>query len=131
MDTFKVVIEGQEYETQASSEEEATKKILNHLKKNKPADTKNKQNKTKKDNQLKDTKGSDMNGYYMKKEMVDYTVKYSDGNYPSSVAPAGKGWEPAGGIAVAPHRGQGVLGSTARYTWAQAWVKYEYVKTKM
>ena len=33
MDTFKVVIEGQEYETQASSEEEATKKILNHLKK--------------------------------------------------------------------------------------------------
>ena len=135
MPSFTITINGQKYKTEATSKKAAEKKIKDHLKKNvktlKSNKKTNKERKTKKDNQLKDTKGSDMNGYYMKKVMVDYKVNYNDGNIPTSRMPFDSGWEPAGGIAVAGHRGKGVLGSTARYTWAQAWVKYEYVKTKM
>ena len=151
MPEFSIKVGKKTYKVEASTKKEAETKIMEYVSKTNKKTIKeqeakkeksdkqrkakkrksDKERKTKKDNQLKDTKGSDMNGYYMKKVMVDYTVNYTDGNLPTHRKPSGEGWEPAGGIAVAPHRGKGVLGTTGRYTWAQAWVQYKYVKTEM
>jgi len=144
MPEFSIKVGKKTYKVEASTKKEAETKIMEYVSKtNKKAIKEQEAKKEKSDKQRKakkrksdkerktKNKGSDMNGYYMKKVMVDYRVIHFDGNVPTYSTPSGEGWEPAGGIAVAPHRGKGVLGGIARYTWAQAWVKYEYVKTKM
>jgi len=144
MPEFSIKVGKKTYKVEASTKKEAETKIMEYVSKtNKKAIKEQEAKKEKSDKQRKakkrksdkerktKNKGSDMNGYYMKKVMVDYTVEYTDGDYPMQGKPHGEGWEPAGGIAVAPHRGKGVLGTTGRYTWAQAWVQYKYVKTEM
>jgi len=144
MPEFSIKVGKKTYKVEASTKKEAETKIMEYVSKtNKKAIKEQEAKKEKSDKQRKakkrksdkerktKNKGSDMNGYYMKKVMVDYTVEYTDGDYPMQRKPHGEGWEPAGGIAVAPHRGKGVLGTTGRYTWAQAWVQYKYVKTEM
>lgn len=144
MPEFSIKVGKKTYKVEASTKKEAETKIMEYVSKtNKKAIKEQEAKKEKSDKQRKakkrksdkerktKNKGSDMNGYYMKKVMVDYTVEYTDGDFPISRTPSGEGWEPAGGIAVAGHRGKGILGSTGRYTWAQAWVQYKYVKTEM
>ncbi len=125
MDTFKVVIEGQEYETQASSEKEATKKILNHLKKNKPADAKNKENNTKMDKV--------MNPNSETRSIVDYKIFSADSTYSLELSiqshlsvskNKNKVWEPIGGVSICEYRGKGLVGGISRYEYAQAMVCY-------
>ena len=150
MPEFSITVAKKTYKVEASSKKEAEKKIMEFiteinrknskkkgLKKEKLANKRkaqksaSKKETEEKKNQSKNNEKNNMSEYYMKKVMTDYRVEHIDGDYPSSRVPTGEGWEPAGGIAVAPHRGKGVLGTTGRYTWAQAWVKYEYIKTKM
>lgn len=125
MDTFKIVIKGQEYETQASSEEEATKKILDHLKKNKPAAVKNKKNDTKAE-EIVDTNVG-------KRVIVDYQIFTSDSSYSLQMSVKGqisqgkdknKTWEPIGGVSICDYQGKGLIGGTSRYEYAQAMVCY-------
>jgi predicted small metal-binding protein len=125
MDTFKIVIKGQEYETQASSEEEATKKILDHLKKNKPAAVKNKKNDTKAE-EIVDTNVG-------KRVIVDYKIFTDDSSYSLQMSVKGqisqgkdknKTWEPIGGVSICDYQGKGLIGGTSRYEYAQAMVCY-------
>lgn len=125
MDTFKIVIKGQEYETQASSEEEATKKILDHLKKNKPAAVKNQKNNTKAE-KIVDTNVD-------KRVIVDYQIFTSDNSTSlqlsvkgriSQVKDKNKTWEPIGGVSICDYQGKGLIGGTSRYEYAQAMVCY-------
>ena len=125
MDTFKIVIKGQEYETQASSEEEATKKILDHLKKNKPAAVKNKKNNTKTE-KIVDTNVD-------KRVIVDYKIFTSDNSTSlqlsvrsriSQTKDKNKTWEPIGGVSICDYQGKGLIGGTSRYEYAQAMVCY-------
>ena len=125
MDTFKIVIKGQEYETQASSEEEATKKILDHLKKNKPAAVKNKKNDTKAE-EIVDTNVG-------KRAIVDYQIFTSDNSHSLQVSikarinqtkDKNKTWEPIGGVSICDYQGKGLIGGTSRYEYAQAMVCY-------
>ena len=125
MDTFKIVIKGQEYETQASSEEEATKKILDHLKKNKPAAVKNKKNNTKTE-KIVDTNVD-------KRVIVDYQIFTSDNSTSlqlsvrariSQTKDKNKTWEPIGGVSICDYQGKGLVGGTSRYEYAQAMVCY-------
>ena len=125
MDTFKIVIKGQEYETQASSEEEATKKILDHLKKNKPAAVKNKKNNTKTEKIVDTNVG--------KRVIVDYQIFTSDNSHSLEMTVKGyitqtkdknKTWEPIGGVSICDYQGKGLVGGTSRYEYAQAMVCY-------
>ena len=125
MDTFKIVIKGQEYETQASSEEEATKKILDHLKKNKPAAVKNKKNNTKTE-KIVDTNVD-------KRVIVDYQIFTSDNSTSlqlsvrariSQTKDKNKTWEPIGGVSICDYQGKGLVGGISRYEYAQAMVCY-------
>ena len=128
MDTFKIVIKGQEYETQASSEEEATKKILDHLKKNKPAAVKNEKNNTKEEKIVDTNLG--------KRVIVDYQIFTSDNSHSLEMTVKGyitqtkdknKTWEPIGGVSICDYQGKGLIGGTSRYEYAQAMVCY-YIK---
>jgi hypothetical protein len=125
MDTFKIVIKGQEYETQASSEEEATKKILDHLKKNKPAAVKNEKNNTKEEKIVDTNLG--------KRVIVDYQIFTSDNSHSLEMTVKGyitqtkdknKTWEPIGGVSICDYQGKGLVGGTSRYEYAQAMVCY-------
>ena len=125
MDTFKIVIKGQEYETQASSEEEATKEALDHLKKNKPAAVKNKKNDTKAE-EIVDTNVG-------KRVIVDYKIFTDDSSYSLQMSVKGqisqgkdknKTWEPIGGVSICDYQGKGLIGGTSRYEYAQAMVCY-------
>jgi hypothetical protein len=125
MDTFKIVIKGQEYETQASSEEEATKKILDHLKKNKPAAVKNKKNNTKTEKIVDTNVG--------KRVIVDYQIFTSDNSTSLQLSvraqisqgkDKNKTWEPIGGVSICDYQGKGLVGGASRYEYAQAMVCY-------
>ena len=129
MDKFKIVIDGQEYETEALSEDDAKEKVLNHLNINET--TKNseheKANKVKSKN--KDTVMSIETGT---RTIVDYKVFTSDSSYDlelsvkSLISDSSKNkmWEPIGGVSICDYQGKGMIGGTSRYEFAQAMACY-------
>ena len=78
MDKFKIVIDGQEYETEAASEDQAKEKIQNHLNKNKTTNN----NKTKNENNSKiKNKETVMSEKSNTRTIVDYKIFTSDNSY--------------------------------------------------
>ena len=125
MDTFKIVIEGQEYETKALSEEEATKKILDHLKKNKKTEVKN----TKDSQKTEKTVSTSLD----KRSIVGYKILTSESSYSLEISVSSlmsnnneknKVWEPIGGVSICDYQGKGLVGGTSRYEFAQAMACY-------
>ena len=125
MDTFKIVIEGQEYETKALSEEEATKKILDHLKKNRKTEVKN----TKDSQKTEKTVSTSLD----KRSIVDYKILTSESSYSLEISVSSlmsnnneknKVWEPIGGVSICDYQGKGLVGGTSRYEFAQAMACY-------
>ena len=125
MDKFKIVIDGQEYETEAASEDQAKEKIQNHLNKNK--------NKTKNENNSKTkNKETAMSEKSNTRTIVDYKIFTSDSSYSlelsvkSCISDSSKSktWEPIGGVSICDYQGKGMIGGTSRYEFAQAMVCY-------
>ena len=131
MKKFKIVINGQEYETEATSEEQAKKKIQNHLKKNKTSSnkTKNKNSSTSKNREALMSEEANI------RTVVDYKIFSSDSSYSLelsvksciSKSTKNKIWEPIGGVSICDYQGKGLIGGTSRYEFAQAMVCY-YIK---
>ena len=132
MDKFKIVIDGQEYETEAASEDQAKEKIQNHLNKNKTTNN----NKTKNENNSK-TKNTEtvMSEEANTRTIVDYKIFTSDSSSSLQLSvkscinnsSKNKTWEPIGGVSICDYQGKGMLGGTSRYEFAQAMVCY-YIK---
>ena len=121
MEIFKIVIDGQEYETEASTEDEAREKINDYLR--------NQVKTTNKDNKIQEK--VDMSSMKKKRTVIDYKILKSKSH--SSLANSvvalmkdkGKGqWEPTGGVGVTQYVGEGLLGGIDRYEFFQAMVCY-------
>lgn len=125
MDKFKIVIDGQEYETEAASEDQAKEKIQNHLNKNK--------NKTKNENISKTTNTETvMSEEVNTRTIVDYKIFTSDSSSSLQLSvkscignsSKNKTWEPIGGVSICNYQGKGLIGGVSRYEFAQAMVCY-------
>jgi hypothetical protein len=123
MDKFKIVIDGQEYETEAASEDQAKEKIQNHLNKNK---TKNENN-----SKTKNTE-TVMSEEANTRTIVDYQIFTSDSSSSLQLSvkslisnsSKNKTWEPIGGVSICNYQGKGLIGGISRYEFAQAMVCY-------
>ena len=121
MEKFKVVVDGQEYETEASSEDEAIQKINKHLKKNKPISKKNENL----------NRVNDMPVKIKERIPIDYKIFHDDSAHSvelsvrAIIKETKKGqWEPIGGVSICEYKGKGLLGGVSRYEFAQAVVCY-------
>ena len=121
MEKFKVVVDGQEYETEASSEDEAIQKINKHLKKNKPISKKNENL----------NRVNDMPVKIKERIPIDYKIFHGNDEYSVERSVRGiiketkKGqWEPIGGVSICEYKGKGLIGGVSRYEFSQAVVCY-------